>query len=70
MYQRIVTDDKPEEWIQLKTITDVSVRELKVDLKKGKVYEFVVTATNELGESLKESGKFARVKTSGGMCYI
>ena len=70
MYQRIVTDGKPGEWIKLKTITDVLVRELKVDLKKGKVYEFVVTATNEHGESLKESGKFARVKTSGGMFYI
>ena len=70
VYQRIVTDNKPGKWIQLKTITDVSVRELKVDLKKGKVYEFVVTATNEFGESIKESGKIARVKTSGGMCYI
>ena len=70
VYQRILTDGKPGEWIQLKTITDVSVRELKVDLKKGNVYEFAVTATNEFGESLKESEKIGRVKTSGGMFHI
>ena len=70
VYQRILTDGKPGEWIKLKTITDVSVRELKVDLKKGNEYEFAVTATNEYGESLKESGKIRRVKTSGGMFYI
>jgi len=65
VYQRIVTDGKPGDWIMLNTITSISVRKLTVDLKKGKVYEFVVTATNELGESLKEPGKFARVMASG-----
>ena len=69
MYQRIVTDGKPEEWTKLQTINDVSVRELKVELEKGKVYEFVVTATNQLGESLKEDEKIMRVtvKASWGM---
>ncbi|XP_078377517.1 vascular endothelial growth factor receptor 1-like isoform X2 [Oculina patagonica] len=65
VYQRVVTDGKPGEWIKLKTTTDVSVRELKVELKQGNVYEFVVTATNELGESLKDDGKIKRVKASG-----
>ncbi len=65
VYQRIVTDGKSGEWIKIKTITNISVREWKVELKKGKVYEFVVTATNELGESLKEDGKIKRVKASG-----
>ena len=70
VYQRIVIDGKPGEWTKLKTITDISVRELKVELEQGKVYEFVVTATNELGESLKEDGKIMRIKASGGMLYI
>lgn len=70
VYQRIVTDGKPEEWIKLKTITDVSVRELEVELEEGKVYEFVVTATNEFGESLKEDEKIRRVKAPHGMFYI
>ena len=72
MYQRIVADGKPGEWKQLKIIADVSVRELKVELERGKVYEFVVTATNEFGESLKEEEKIMRVKASlkEGMCSI
>ncbi|KAJ7384315.1 hypothetical protein OS493_022422 [Desmophyllum pertusum] len=65
VYQRIVTDGRQGEWNRLKSITDISVRELKVMLEKGKVYEFVVTATNELGESFKEDGKIKRVKASG-----
>ena len=70
VYQRIVTDDKPGEWIELKTITDVSVRELTVNLQSGKVNEFVVTATNEFGESLKEEGKVMRVKALESKCYV
>ena len=64
-----MTDGKPGEWIKLKTVTDISARELKVELELGKVYEFVVTGTNELGESLKEDGKIMRldVKAFGGM---
>ena len=72
VYQRIMADGKPGGWIKLKTVTDISVRELKVELERGKVYEFVVTATNELGESLKEDGKIMRLrlKASGGMFYM
>jgi len=70
VYQRIVTDGKPGEWIKLTTITDVSVRQLQVELKKGEVNEFVVTATNEFGESLIEDGKITRVKAIGGKFYI
>ena len=70
VYQRIVTDGKAGEWIKLKTITDVSVRELDVKLENGKVYEFVVTATNIFGESLKEDGKIRRVKAIGSKFYI
>ena len=70
MYQRIVSDGKPGEWIKFKTITDVSMRQLTVHLGSGKVYEFVVTATNEFGESLKEDRKIRRVKAIGGKFYI
>lgn len=69
VYQRIVTDGKPGEWKELKIITDVSVRELTVELEGGKVYDFVVTATNEIGESLKEEEKVKRVKASKSMFY-
>ena len=69
VYQRIVTDGKPGEWIKLETTAD-SVTELIVELECCKVYEFAVTATNEFGESLKEERKVERVKASGGMCYI
>ncbi|XP_078381391.1 protein turtle homolog B-like [Oculina patagonica] len=63
VYQRIVTDGKPGAWIKLQTITDTSVRQFKVELEKGKAYEFVVTATNEFGESSKEDEKIQRIKT-------
>ena len=69
VYQRTVTDDKPGEWIELRTITDVSVRKLEVALESGKVYQFVVTATNEIGESLKENGKIKTVKASQSMLF-
>ena len=69
VYQRIVADGKPGEWIKLKTVTNISARELNVQLEQGNVYEFVVTAISELGESLKEDGKIMRlvVKAFGGM---
>ena len=65
-----MTDGKPGEWIELTTITDVSVRELRVELESGKVYQFVVTATNEIGESFKENGKIATLKASQSMFYV
>ena len=71
VYQRIVTDGKQGEWTVIKQVTDVSVRELEVNLEKGKVYEFAITATNELGEGLKQDEtKIKRVKTTGSMFYV
>ena len=69
VYQRIVADGTPQ-WKELEIITDVSDRQLKVELERGKVYEFVVTATNEFGESLKEEEKIIRVKASESMFYV
>ena len=70
VYQRLVTDGKPGEWKKLETITDISVRELTVELERGEAYEFVVTATNELGESFKEDGKIMRVKALESKFYV
>ena len=68
VYQRVVTDGKMGQWTIIKNISDVSVRELKIALERGKVYQFAVTATNELGESLKqEDENIQQVKAEGSM---
>ena len=68
VYQRVVTDGKVEQWTEIKKIRGVSVRELKIALERGKVYQFAITATNELGESLKqEKANIQQVKAKEGM---
>ena len=68
VYQRVVTDGKVGQWTEIRKIRDVSVRELKIALERGKVYQFAITATNELGESLKqERANIQQVKTEGSM---
>ena len=68
VYQRVVTDGKVGQWIVIRKIRDVSVRELKIALERGKVYQFAVTATNELGESPKqEKANIQQVKAEGSM---
>ena len=68
VYQRVVTDGKVGQWTIIKNISDVSVRELKIALERGKVYQFAVTATNELGESPKqEKANIQQVKAEGSM---
>ena len=68
VYQRVVIDGKAGQWTEIKKIRDVSVRELKITLERGKVYQFAITATNELGESLKQEGaNVQQVKAEGSM---
>ena len=68
VYQRVVTDGKVGQWTIIKDVSDVSVRELKITLERGKVYQFAVTATNELGESLKQGEtNIQQVKAEGSM---
>ena len=68
VYQRVVTDGKVGQWTEISRIRDVSVRELKIALERGKVYQFAITATNELGESLKqEKANIQQVKAEGSM---
>ena len=68
VYQRVVTDGKVGQWTEIRRIRDVSVRELKIPLERGKVYQFAINATNELGESLKqEKANIQQVKAEGSM---
>ena len=68
VYQRVVNDGKVGQWTVIRRIREVSVRELKITLERGKVYQFAITATNEFGESLKqERANIQRVKTEGSM---
>ena len=68
VYLRVMTDGKVGQWTEIRKIRDVSARELKVALERGKVYQFAVTATNELGESLKqEEANMQQVKAEGSM---
>ena len=67
VYQRTVKEDgTPREWNLTSVITEISNRQVNVTLEKGKVYEFVVTATNEFGESLKEEEKIKKITVGGG----
>ena len=68
VYLRVVTDGKVGQWTIIKNISKVSVSELKIALERGKVYQFAITATNELGESLKqEKANIQQVKAEGSM---
>ena len=68
VYQRVVTDGKVGHWTEIRKIRDVSTRELKIALEKGKVYQFAITATNEFGESLKqEDENIQQVKAEESM---
>ena len=67
VYQRTVSDGLPEDWIKIKEITNLSDRRVVVQqLKKDKVYEFAVTATNKHGESLIVEKGIRKIKVLGG----
>ena len=68
VYLRVMTDGKVGQWTEIRKIRDASVRELKIALERARVYQFAVTATNELGESLKqEEANIQQVKAEGSM---
>ena len=68
VYQRLVTDGKVGQWTIIRKIKNVSVRESKIALERGKVYQFAITATNEFGESLKqEDENIQQVKAERSM---
>ena len=68
VYQRVVNDGKVGQWTVIRKIKNVSVGELKITLERRKVYQFAISATNELGESLKqEEANIQQVKVEGSM---
>ena len=72
VYQRIVKEgDIKGEWIKIREIKDLTSRQVVVSLDKNKVYEFVVTATNRFGESLRKENNLRKLVVSGGRqnCY-
>ena len=72
VYQRDVEKgDIKGEWIKLRVIKDLSRRQVVVSLEKNKMYEFVVTANNSFGESLREGQNIRKLNVPGGRqnCY-
>ena len=68
VYLSVLTDGKAGWWTEIRKIRAVSVRELKVALERGMAYQFAITASNELGESLKqEKTNIWPVKAERGM---
>ena len=69
VYQRIVNNSSASrEWTKIRIITDVSVREVAVKLEEDREYEFLVTASNRFGESVKEEKYTRKFAAVGGMC--
>ena len=68
VYQRAINEDgTPREWNKIKVTTNLSDREVVIpELEKGKVYEFVVTASNEHGESSRAGKNIKNLIVSGG----
>ena len=67
VYQR---KGNEKEWEEIKIIEDNSTHKYVVsNLEKGEWYAFVITATNQYGESLQK-GSCARVEVPGGRYSI
>ena len=67
LYMRdVASNDTVGDWGKLDVISDVSILEYVVTLKKGQQYEFLVTATNKYGESLKTQQNIKRINVLEG----
>ncbi|XP_068686132.1 receptor-type tyrosine-protein phosphatase delta-like [Montipora foliosa] len=66
VYQRIVGNVTVREWNKVRVIMDPSRRQVIVKLDRNKVYEFVVTATNKHGESVRKEKNIRKVVVLGG----
>ena len=65
-----MTDDgtPPRNWNLISEITNLSQRSVVVQLEKGKEYEFVVTAQNKFGESLRVEKNTKKILVLAGRC--
>ena len=67
VYKRTVNEDGTTgDWEEVEDITDPSVHEYTIKLKKGNEYNIAVTATNKFGEGLREEEKIKRIKVVAG----
>ena len=62
----MIDDGSSSDWKEIRGRKNPLIREVKVTLEKSKEYEFVVTATNKFGESLKEQEKIKKIVVLGG----
>ena len=70
MYRRIVNKNgKKNEWVKETTLSNAVSRSFTVILDWGKHYEFVVTATNSLGEAKKEENKIKDIQVEKGRTF-
>ena len=70
IYRRLVDENgKKNAWIKEKTLSNAVSRSFTVTLDWGKHYEFVVTATNSLGEAKKEENKIKDIQVEKGRTF-
>ena len=70
IYRRLVDENgKKNEWVKEKTLSNAVSRSFTVILDWGKRYEFVVTATNSLGEAKKEENKIKDIQVEKGRTF-
>ena len=64
--RNVTSNDTVGDWRKLEVINDVSILGYVVALKRGQQYEFLVTATNKYGESLKTQQNIKRINVLEG----
>ena len=70
IYRRLVDEiGKKNKWVKEKTLSNAVSRSFTVTLDWGKHYEFVITATNSLGEAKKEENKIKDIQVVKGRTF-
>ena len=68
--RNVTSNDNVGDWRKLEVIYDVSILAYVATLQKGQQYEFLVTATNKYGESLKTQQNIKRINVLEGTVNI